>query len=294
MSKIKIGGVEHFYQLSTPPDQNSSPPTLVFIHGWLLSCKYWQPLMHQLQDQYPCLAYDLKGFGNSPVNLGSYDGSAFSLKSYAHDLQELLSALNIKRAWLVGHSLGGSVAIWGADLCPSVVEGVICINAGGGIYLKEEFEQFRGAGEKMVKFRREWLSYIPFLDVAFSRMMVKKPLPLLWGKQRLKDFLQAQEQAAIASLLQSTTEEQVHYLPQIVARLSQPLHFIAGKQDKVMEPKYVKHLASFHELFKNHQNNVCELDNCGHFAMLEQTELVQKQILTILEKYEHNQNKVLP
>ncbi|MBE9222442.1 alpha/beta hydrolase [Cyanobacterium stanieri LEGE 03274] len=288
MSKIEIGGIEHFYQLTSPPNPDSSLPTLVFIHGWLLSNKYWQPLMDKLGGKYSCLAYDLKGFGHSQSNLDYYDGSAFSLKSYAQDLKELLTALNIQKAWLIGHSLGGSVAIWGADVCASVVEGVICVNAGGGIYLKEEFEQFRGAGEKMVKFRAPWLGYVPLLDLVFARMMVKKPLPRKWGKERLNDFLQAKEQAAIASLLESTTEEQVHYLPQIVARLAQPLHFIAGKQDKIMETKYVKHLASFHELFKNHHDNVCEIDNCGHFAMLEQTDLVYEQILTIVQKYEHN------
>ncbi|WP_069792103.1 alpha/beta fold hydrolase [Cyanobacterium sp. IPPAS B-1200] len=294
MSKIEIGGVEHFYELTTPPDQDSSPPTLVFIHGWLLSYKYWQPLIEKLRETYPCLAYDLKGFGDSQSNLGDCDDSAFSLKSYAYDLKELLTALNIKKAWLIGHSLGGSVAIWGADMCSDVIEGVICVNAGGGIYLKEEFEQFRGAGEKMVKFRAPWLGYVPFLDVVFARMMVKQPLSRYWGKQRLKDFLRAKEQAAIASLLESTTEEQVHLLPQIVARLAQPLHFIAGKQDKIMETKYVKHLASFHELFKNHHDNIFEIDNCGHFAMLEQTDSVHEQILTIVQKCEQNQNKVLP
>ncbi len=289
MSKIKIRGVEHFYELSTPTYGDESLPTLVFIHGWLLSYKYWQPLIDKLKKEYSCLAYDLKGFGSSLYDDKSC-ACAYSLESYAHDLRELLQELDIKKAWLIGHSLGGSVAIWGADSCPEIVTGVICLNAGGGIYLKEEFEQFRNAGEKMVKFRRKWLKNIRLFDFVFARMMVKKPLGIKWGRQRLYDFLGADERSAIASLLESTTEEQVHLLPQIVARMPQPLHFIAGKQDKIMEPKYVRHLASFHHLFQNHQDNVYEIDNCGHFSMLEQTHLVHEQILTIIEKY-HTQSK---
>ncbi|MBF2057758.1 MAG: alpha/beta hydrolase [Cyanobacterium sp. T60_A2020_053] len=282
MSKINIFGVDHFYQFIEAKNNDSPRPTLVFIHGWLLSYKYWQPVIEKLQENYSCLAYDLKGFGDTVVN---NDNSNYTLEGYAKDLQELLRQLNINRAWLIGHSLGGSVAIWGAEICQGLIEGVICLNAGGGIYLKEEFEQFRGAGQKMVKSRRHWLKYIPFLDVVFARMMVKQPLAVSWGKARLNDFLRAQEEGAIASLLESTTEQEVHYLPQIVARLTQPLYFIAGKQDQIMELKYVRHLASFHHLFnEHHQDNVVEIDNCGHFAMLEQTSLVTDNILTILEK----------
>lgn len=284
MAKIKINGVEHHYHYIKNDSLDDTQPTLVFIHGWLLSHCYWMPLIKQLENQYSCLAYDLKGFGLSQQENLSLNNSHFTLKSYAEDLKTFLTALNIKQAWLIGHSLGGSIALWGADICPEIVTGVICINAGGGIYLQEEFESFRKAGENLVKFRPSWLLNLPFLDLLFARMMVKQPLALTWGKQRLTDFLQANEQAAIASLLESTTEEQVHLLPQIVARLRQPVYFIAGKQDKVMEVQYVKHLASFHPLFQQAQGNVEEIDNCGHFAMLEHTETVKECMIKMLNE----------
>lgn len=287
MNKVNIRGVDHFFQFTESNASDSSRPVLIFIHGWLLSHQYWTPLIDRLKDQYSCLAYDLKGFGASqlPDNSSSF---SFDLHSYAQDLQELLIQLNIKKAWLIGHSLGGSIALWGADICSEVVQGVICVNAGGGIYLKEEFERFRKAGENLVKFRPPWFSYLPLFDVIFSRMMVKRPLNIKWGKSRLEDFIRADEKAAIGSLLESTTENEVHYLPQIVARLPQPVYFIAGKQDQIMEPQYVKHLASFHHLFQHHQDNVYEIDDCGHFAMLEQTELVTDYTVKIIQQYHMN------
>ncbi|WP_017296408.1 alpha/beta fold hydrolase [Geminocystis herdmanii] len=287
MNKVNIRGVDHFFQFTESNFSDSSRPVLIFIHGWLLSHQYWTPLIDRIKDQYSCLAYDLRGFGASQLPDDSLTFS-FDLYSYAQDLQELLTQLNIKKAWLIGHSLGGSIALWGADICSEVVQGVICVNAGGGIYLKEEFERFRKAGENLVKFRPPWFSHLPLFDVIFSRMMVKRPLNLKWGKSRLEDFIRADEKAAIGSLLESTTENEVHYLPQIVARLPQPVYFIAGKQDQIMEPQYVKHLASFHHLFQHHQDNVYEIEECGHFAMLEQTELVTDYTVKIIQQYHTN------
>ena len=292
MNQVNIRGVNHFYEYfpcqSVDDETSTTQPVLVFIHGWLLSNHFWNPLIEELRENYSCLSYDLKGFGRSKLpndytsNNEKTSSIPFSLEDYSDDLYTLLENLNIKKAWLVGHSLGGSVALWGANRCQDIVEGVICVNAGGGIYLHDEFNRFRKAGENLVKFRPRWLLNIPLLGLVFARMMVKIPLSSYWGKQRLKDFINADEIAAIGSLLESTTEEQVHYLPEIVAGLSQPVHFIAGKQDFVMEPKYVKHLASFHSLFKNQQQNVYEIDKCGHFAMLEQTQEVADRIDKIL------------
>lgn len=293
MSKINIRGVDHYYQFINNSSETSPQPVIVFIHGWLLSHKIWSPLIEQFKDTYSCLVYDLKGFGESklsPQNSISYNSSnLFSLEDYSRDLHELLVKLNIDKAWLIGHSLGGSVALWSADICPEIIEGVICLNAGGGIYLQEEFQRFRKAGESLVKLRHPLLAKLPLLDTLFARMMVKQPLSREWGKQRLKDFLVADKQAAIGSLLKSTTEEQVHYLPQIVSRLSQPVHFIAGKQDFVMESKYVRHLASFHSLFYDNQKNVYEIDNCGHLAMLEQTVEVFERSLQVIQEYQQQQ-----
>jgi pimeloyl-ACP methyl ester carboxylesterase len=51
-----------------------------------------------------------------------------------------------------------------------------------------------------------------------------------------------------------------------------------------MEPKYVGHLASFHYFFNGYSENVFELLNCGHMAMLEQTNLLHSLLLDLLAK----------
>jgi 2-succinyl-6-hydroxy-2,4-cyclohexadiene-1-carboxylate synthase len=288
MQTIDILGVSHAYEL-TPPSPVAHNPVLVFIHGWLLSRNYWKPLVEILSPEYQCLIYDLRGFGDTKSQLDATNQksitSSYSLAAYAEDLKILLQKLAIDKAWLIGHSLGGSIALWGADYSPEIVKGVICLNSGGGIYLKEEFERFRTMGQQSILRRPPWLRSLPLIDLLFARMMVARPLKLHWGRQRVIDFVKADEKAAIGSLLDSTTEAEVHFLPQLVARLQQPVYFVAGDKDKIMELKYVRHLASFHALFTSNGSNVIEISNCGHLSMLEQPEEVSAKIVNILMKH---------
>lgn len=303
MATIDILGANHTYEL-TPPTASSSP-VLVFIHGWLLSRSYWQPLIERLAPDYQCLIYDLRGFGDSQspmdktsrtkltldaqwreADVAEVSASSYTLAAYAADLGILLQKLNIDRAWLIGHSLGGSIALWAALKLPEQVLGVICLNAGGGIYLKEEFDRFRAAGVQLIKRRPQWLCRVPLLDLLFSRTQVARPLARQWGRQRVIDFVVASPEAAVRTLLDATTEAEVHLLPQVVSQLKQPVYFIAGTKDKMMEPRYVRHLASFHQLFQGCGANVIELPGCGHMAMVEQPDVVDTQIRKILADYQ--------
>jgi 2-succinyl-6-hydroxy-2,4-cyclohexadiene-1-carboxylate synthase len=291
MAETSIFGVPHHYCQTT--DAPGVP--LVFIHGWLLSHKYWQPVMERLQFHHPCLAYDLRGFGQSRYDLNQFQAdipeaakalqtstSPYGLAAYARDLAELLRQLNLKDVWLVGHSLGGSIALWTAFCYPERIQGVFCLNSGGGIYLKREFEQFRQAGRQIVRFRFPWMRHISLLSMALARAMVAHPLPYTWGNERLKDLLDADHDAALGALLESTTEAEVHLLPRIVSALAQPVYFLGGHQDKVMDLKFVNHLAGYHRLADTRSNPVIELPDCGHMAMIEQPKLVADTIQSLL------------
>ncbi len=279
MSQIEISGTPHAYQLTAPTEL---PEVLVFVHGWMLSRHYWEPVVKILAPTYQCLYYDLRGFGQSKIVPQETATPDYGPDAYAEDLKVLLEKLNISRAWLVGHSLGGTIALAAASLMPEKVKGVICVNAGGGIYLKDEFDRFRNAGQQIVKFRPRWLSYVRFLDWIFARSQVYRPVDIQWGKQRVVDFFDADEGAALGSLLDSTTEAEVERLPKIVAGIKQPVYFIAGAEDKVIEFKYVRHLASFHWLFEEGERNAIALPQCGHLAMVEQTDVLADIMMDIV------------
>ena len=298
---ITVFGTPHAYDLAGP---EQAPFTLVFVHGWLLSRSYWRPIIHRLKDSYRCLSYDLRGFGESqpmsvtrdlslvkehsgqsprPLSLEySAKQSGYTPLAYAQDLVGLLKHLKVEQAWVIGHSLGGSISLWACDQSPQRILGAICVNSGGGIYLKEEFEQFRAVGQQLVSFRPKWLPKVPMMARLMTRMSVATPVPKNWGKQRLDDWVSAHPEAALRSLLDSTTEDEVHQLPQLVSRLKQPAYFIAGAKDSVMEPQYVNHLASFHHLFQQVGHNVSEISDCGHMAMIEQPDRLTERIQEIL------------
>ena len=324
-----ILGVPHAYALyppaalEKPPNQrpsdqnplNDTTETIVFIHGWLLSRRYWQPLITELS-AYQCLTYDMRGFGESLAVSHSaasnaldantldsglrtiplppdknwypsespYTNGLFSLAAYAQDLEALLDALNLDQVWLMGHSLGGSVALWAAYLFPDRIKGVICLNAGGGIYIPKEFDKFRSAGQQMVKYRPQWLTKLPVLPRVFTRAMVHKTLALKWGRQRLQDFVCADRDAAEGALLASTTQAEVLQLPQLMGELAQPVHFITATQDSIMPPRYVNYLASYHRDFEKQcpQGMVSELADCGHMAMVEQPVAVATVVKKLL------------
>jgi 2-succinyl-6-hydroxy-2,4-cyclohexadiene-1-carboxylate synthase len=292
MAETTIFGVPHYYCQSV----GASSVSLVFIHGWLLSHKYWQPVMKLLQPDYTCVAYDLRGFGESRYNLGQFQPgipeaaralnastSPYGLAAYARDLGELLRQLHLKNVWLVGHSLGGSIALWTAYCYPELVKGVVCLNSGGGIYIKRDFEKFRTAGQQILRFRFPWMRHIPLFSLAMTRSMVVRPLSYAWGNERLQDFLVANQEAAVGALLESTTEPEVHLLPRIVSALPQPVYFLAGHRDKVMDLKFVSHLAGYHSLTDPISNPVTALPECGHMAMVEQPQLVASTIQSLLK-----------
>ncbi|WP_052050654.1 alpha/beta fold hydrolase [Leptolyngbya sp. KIOST-1] len=290
MATATVFGVSHYYELTGA----GRSPVLVFIHGWLLSHRYWRPVIDSLASHYTCLSYDLRGFGESRYGLENFSGgvpaaaaalgataSPYGLGAYAHDLAMLLEQLDLGPVWLVGHSLGGSIALWMAHCYPQQVQGVVCLNAGGGIYLEREFQQFRQAGQYIVSWRRSWLRHT-LLPLLLTRMMVQRPLDYDWGRDRCIDLLQADTAAALGTLLESTTEAEVHLLPRLVAALRVPTYFLAGRQDRVMNTRYVHHLAGYLPMAGEGQTPVIELENCGHLAMLEQPQVVANVLRNIL------------
>jgi len=98
---------------------------VVFIHAGPLSSKMWQPQLERLPDLY-CIAPDLPGHGSSGPGGGDY-----SVGALAAGLRDLLTSLGHERATLVGHSLGGGIAMQFAYQFPEMVERLVLVSSGG-------------------------------------------------------------------------------------------------------------------------------------------------------------------
>jgi pimeloyl-ACP methyl ester carboxylesterase len=103
-----------------------SGPPIVLIHGMLNSSSHWQSVALNLASDYTVIAPDLIGHGDSAAPRGDY-----SLGAHAASIRDLLAAIGIDRATLVGHSLGGGVAMQFFYQFPQRVERLVLISSGG-------------------------------------------------------------------------------------------------------------------------------------------------------------------
>ena len=103
-----------------------SGPALLLLHG--LGCDHttWAPVIASLARRYTVIAPDLLGHGHSDKPRADY-----SVGGYANGMRDLLSVLGIDRVTVVGHSLGGGVAMQFAYQFPERTERLVLVAPGG-------------------------------------------------------------------------------------------------------------------------------------------------------------------
>lgn len=116
--------VLHSHELSYV--DSGSGPVVLFIHGILGSQQQWAHLVDTMHDDHRVLVPDLFGHGESAKPLGDY-----SLSAHAAAMRDLLDHLGIDRVTLVGHSLGGGIAMQFFYLFPERVERLVLVSSGG-------------------------------------------------------------------------------------------------------------------------------------------------------------------
>jgi pimeloyl-ACP methyl ester carboxylesterase len=114
MSAITIGGdLIHYEKLG-----RGRP--VILIHGWIGSWRYWIPLMQKLHLKFSVYTLDLIGFGDS-----TKDPDNYSIDSQVKMLEQFLEKLSISKAAIIGHGLGGWVAVRFANKNPDKVARVM-------------------------------------------------------------------------------------------------------------------------------------------------------------------------
>ena len=112
--------VLHGHELSYV--DSGSGPAVLFIHGILGSQRQWAHLVDKMDDDHRVLVPDLFGHGESAKPLGDY-----SLSAHAATMRDLLDRLGIERVTLVGHSLGGGIAMQFFYLFPERVDRLVLV-----------------------------------------------------------------------------------------------------------------------------------------------------------------------
>jgi len=101
-------------------------PPLLLLHGIGNNCQTWSKVIGRLAETHTVIAPDLLGHGASDKPRGDY-----SIAAYANGMRDLLSVLDIEQATVVGHSLGGGIALQFAYQFPERCQRLALVGSGG-------------------------------------------------------------------------------------------------------------------------------------------------------------------
>ncbi len=101
-------------------------PPVVLVHGMLNSSRHFRAVACALADRHTVIAPDLHGHGHSAGPVGDY-----SIGAHAAGIRDLLSRLGVDAATMVGHSLGGGIAMQFFYQFPERVQRLVLVSSGG-------------------------------------------------------------------------------------------------------------------------------------------------------------------
>ncbi len=150
-------------------------PTLVLVHGGLDHARNWDWVARDLCRDYHVYALDLRGHGNSQ----HAPGATYTLAEHVLDLAALIEVIGEERVYLIGHSLGGAIALAYSGIFPERVRKVVAIE---GLGPPPSLAAHAPAPERMRRWigqirqleKREPRSY-PSLEAAVERMKEANP-----------------------------------------------------------------------------------------------------------------------
>lgn len=128
-----------------------SGPALLLIHGIGDNSTTWDTVQAKLAQRFTVIAPDLLGHGQSDKPRADY-----SVAAYANGMRDLLGVLDIEKVTVVGHSLGGGVAMQFAYQFPQLVERLILVGAGGvtkDVHVALRFASLPMGGEALALLR---------------------------------------------------------------------------------------------------------------------------------------------
>lgn len=140
MLKIHVNDIELDYE------HLGEGKVLLLLHGLGSTKKDWDAQVPFFSRTHRVITLDLRGHGNS-----SKPSNAYGVKLMAEDVKQFLDYLNIKKATIVGFSMGGAVAFEFAAQYPEYLENLVIVNSG------PDFNNMGKIGEDLLKNRTEFL-----------------------------------------------------------------------------------------------------------------------------------------
>lgn len=123
----------------------SGAPAIVFVHGWSCDSGYWDAQLNEFAVYYTVVTLDLAGHGKS----GETSRKDWSMANFGADVAAVVESVGSSRVILVGHSMGGPVALEAARRLPGKVIGIVGVDTLREIAAPTPREQFEPVIDKM-------------------------------------------------------------------------------------------------------------------------------------------------
>ncbi|MBF8149708.1 alpha/beta hydrolase [Winogradskyella sp. F6397] len=140
MFKKQVNNIELDYE------DHGTGNVLLFLHGLGSTKKDWDAQVPFFSKTHRVITVDLRGHGNS-----TKPQDAYSVELMTEDVKQLLDELNIKKATVIGFSMGGAVAFEMAAKHPKYLDHLVIVNSG------PDFNDMGKTGEDLLKNRTEFL-----------------------------------------------------------------------------------------------------------------------------------------
>src|SRR5579884_2963826 len=269
-----------------------SGPAILLIHGIADNSTTWETVQTKLAQRFTVIAPDLLGHGKSDKPRADY-----SVAAYANGMRDLLSVLDIERVTVIGHSLGGGVAMQFAYQFPQLVERIVLVGTGGvtkDVHFALRLASLPMGSEALGLLRMP--GALPVLQM-FGRAIGAAIGSTKFGRD-LPDVLRVLAELpepTASSAFSRTLRAVVDWRGQVVTMLdrcyltqSVPVQLIWGTEDVVVP---VSHAWMAHAAMPGSQLEI--FDNSGHFPFHDDPnrfiEVVERFIDTT-EPAEYDQN----
>ncbi|CAN5574134.1 hypothetical protein BH20ACT10_BH20ACT10_02170 [soil metagenome] len=246
-------------------------PPVVLVHGWLSSSMVWENLAGRLAQRFTVYTLDLAGFGESDKPLSGYGVRYGSRILYAFCAHFGLARVNI-----IGHDLGGNMAVKLAADHPDVVGRIVLVAT--------------PANEEQIDLPTPlWAATLPVIGPIFYMLgRAVRPVRAMWMKPfvsepedltegAIEDAASSTPAAMSQTLSVSKREIGGGRLARQARIIKVPVLIIAGEEDQIVDPQSAGVWA---RSFDN--ADVCLMDECGHMPMIERTGEFNAQILAFL------------
>lgn len=232
---------------------------LVCLHGYPLDHTIWLPLVREMRQEARFILPDLRGHGRSPALEGQY-----SMCSMAEDVVRLLDRLEIERAVLAGHSMGGYVALAFARHFSDRLLGMALVASHAFADPPEKQAERLKTAEDVLKNGTSQL-------VGMAEKLTTQPHLVAEMRQLI---LKASAQG-VAGVLTGIAERQDETA--LLASLHVPVVLIAGGQDQIIPLDWSRRMGAV--LPTDHY---FEITSAGHLPMLEATLETSQALKTLL------------